>query len=172
MSADDVRLIEDSCPCGSGVAYGECCGMYVTGAVRPDTALQLMRSRYTAYCLRDGPYLLKTWHPSKRPATMDFSADDTVWLSLEITRHEAGGGGDDEGKVGFLATYRQGGILCRLRERSRFVKESGEWFYLDGVVQSEPKPGRNDPCGCGSGKKYKKCCGLPINTPTTGADHE
>jgi SEC-C motif-containing protein len=159
MLTDIAQMISGSCPCGSELAFTECCGVFISGANRPDTATQLMSSRYTAYCLRDGPYLLKTWHPSTRPAALDFSADDTEWLDLQIIRHESGRCGDAEGKVCFVASYRQGGTIRWLRELSRFVRESGEWFYLDGVIESEPKPGRNEPCPCGSGKKFKKCCG-------------
>jgi len=122
-----------------------------------------MRSRYTAYYLRNGVYLLKTWHQSTRPIELDFRDDDTEWVDLEIVRHEAGGVDDAEGIVEFIAIYRQGGVLLRFRECSRFLKESGEWFYLDGIVRNEPNPGRNDPCWCGSGRKYKKCCGSPTN---------
>ena len=118
-----------------------------------------MRSRYAAYCLQDGAYLLKTWHPQSRPATLEFRGEDTEWLALAIVGHASGGAEDDKGVVEFIATYRQGGRLRRFRESSRFLRESGIWFYVDGVVQSEPQPGRNDPCWCGSGRKHKKCCG-------------
>jgi len=146
--------------------FSECCGPILSGKRRAGTALVLMRSRYTAYCLRDGDYLRNTWHQHTRPGTLDFYGDDTEWLGLEVMRQEAGGAEDAEGVVEFVALHRQGGAVRRFRECSRFVKESGEWLYLDGAVQTEPKPGRNDPCWCGSGRKYKKCCGAAVNTPT------
>jgi len=118
-----------------------------------------MRSRYTAYCLRDVAYLLKTWHPRSRPASLDFSGDGTEWSGLAILRQEDGGTADLIGLVEFSATYRQGGKMRRLRETSRFANEAGEWLYVDGDIHPEAKPGRNDPCPCGSGKKHKKCCG-------------
>jgi SEC-C motif-containing protein len=161
-------MIGLDCPCGSLSQLSECCGPLLSGSHHAETALRLMRSRYTAYCLRDGDYLRKTWHMRTRPVELDLRGDETAWEGLEIVRHDAGGADDGEGFVEFTALYRQGGVLRRLRERSHFVKESGEWFYLDGLVKSEPKQGRNDPCGCGSGKKYKKCCGLPLNKPTLG----
>lgn len=146
------------CPCGSQQAYAKCCGPFLSGQVRPGTALALMRSRYTAYCLKDAAYLLETWHPSTRPAALGFAGDATEWAGLAILGCEAGLPGDGKGRVEFIARYRRDGQLGRLRENSRFVKEAGEWLYLDGIIQPESKPGRNDLCPCGSGKKYKKCC--------------
>ena len=147
------------CRCGSMKPLDECCAPFLSGIKRPETALSLMRSRYTAYCLRDGEYLRKTWHPATCPAKLDFENDDTIWLGLEILRYEAGGTADADGIVEFIALFRQGKDQRQIRESSRFVKEAGEWFYVDGDVRSNPKQGRNEPCWCGSGKKYKKCCG-------------
>jgi len=149
----------DACPCGSGLAYGECCGPFLSGIASPESAASLMRSRYTAFCLKDAAYVLKTWHPSKRPGILDFSGDETVWRGLSVLRHEGGGAFDSEGIVEFVASYQQGGKLLRLHETSRFLREAGEWRYVDGDIHPEAKSGRNDPCSCGSGKKYKKCCG-------------
>ncbi len=118
-----------------------------------------MRSRYTGYVLKDADYLLKTWHPRTRPRGLDFTGDETEWEKLAILGHDAGSPEDKQGWVEFVAAYLQEGVTHRLRERSRFLKEKGEWLYLDGEVKSETRPGRNDPCPCGSGKKYKKCCG-------------
>jgi len=117
-----------------------------------------MRSRYSAYVLKRSDYLAATWHPSTRPASLDVSADDTQWQRLEIVATEKGGSGDNDGVVEFAAYY-QGG---QLHERSRFLKEEGKWLYVDGDILppvTETKAGRNDPCPCGSGKKFKKCCG-------------
>jgi SEC-C motif-containing protein len=121
------------------------------------TAEALMRSRYSAYVLKLSDYLAATWHASTRPPSLDIGSDTTVWLRLSILSAEKGGKGDDEGMVEFAADY-QGG---QLHERSRFLKEAGRWFYLDGEMlpsQSAEKVGRNDPCPCGSGRKFKKCC--------------
>ena len=151
-----------ACPCGSGQGYADCCGPYLSGAAQPPTALALMRSRYTAYARRDAAYLLASWHPDTRPAALDFSHDATEWAGLAIVRQEAGAAGDAEGVVEFVAACRQGGMTRRLRESSRFVKEAGVWLYWDGILAPDvpaAKPGRNDPCPCGSGQKYKKCCG-------------
>lgn len=146
------------CPCGSGLDYAVCCGSFHSGAEIPATAEALMRSRYSAYVLKHSTYLLDTWHHSTRPATIDNSHGPAVWQRLEIILRDRGMAEDDEGWVEFVARY-QGG---QIHERSRFVKEAGHWFYVDGDLMPPlpmTKPGRNDPCSCGSGKKYKKCCG-------------
>lgn len=117
-----------------------------------------MRSRYSAYVLQRADYLLRTWHPSTRPENLDLVADSTVWLRLEILDRKQGSAEDEEGVVEFVA-HCQGG---QLRERSRFRKEAGDWYYLDGTILppvQKKKTGRNDPCPCGSGRKFKKCCG-------------
>ena len=113
-----------------------------------------MRSRYSAYVLKLSDYLRETWHPSTRPADLDISSDETPWQRLLIVSSSEG---ISEGVVEFAAFY-QGG---QLHERSRFVREGGCWFYVDGELLQplEEKVGRNDPCPCGSGKKFKRCCG-------------
>jgi SEC-C motif-containing protein len=122
------------CPCGSARPYGDCCGPLLAG--RPAaTAQDLMRSRYTAYGLKDAAYLLATWHPRTRPKALDFDGDATEWLGLAILRQAGGGAADSEGLVEFAATCRQGGAVRRLRESSRFVKEGGAWLYLDGALR-------------------------------------
>lgn len=151
------------CPCGSGRRLVDCCEPYFRGACRPETAEALMRSRYTAYVLRDEDYLRRTWHPSTRPARLDLENDDALWESLTVVRCRQGSGTDREGEVEFTARYRHRGRLHRLHEVSRFVRENGVWYYLDGIVKTGAgelaKPGRNEPCSCGSGRKFKKCCG-------------
>jgi len=116
-----------------------------------------MRSRYTGYVLKLSEYLSRTWHSSTRPSSLDIADDQTPWQRLEIIATDKGGQNDAEGSVEFAAFFRGG----QMHERSRFVKEDGRWFYLDGEIMppaSMKKVGRNDPCPCGSGKKYKKCC--------------
>ncbi len=117
------------CPCLSGLTYDECCGRLHAGAAAP-TAVALMRSRYSAFVLGDAAYLLASWHPSTRPATLEL-APDTRWLRLDILETVAGGPLDRDGIVEFEAHYRGGSQ----RERSRFVREAGSWRYLDGVTQ-------------------------------------
>ena len=126
-----------SCPCGRvdakkrAVAYADCCGRFVehfNDVPAPD-AEHLMRSRYSAFVLERADYLLATWHSSTRPASMDFDAG-AKWLGLEVREHKTTGAGTAE--VEFVARYRLDGRAVRLHERSRFVREDGRWFYVDG----------------------------------------
>lgn len=119
-----------------------------------------MRSRYSAYVRSDLDYLKASWHTSSCPP--DLSLDNQpVWERLEIVRCEAGGVDDTEGKVEFIAHFRDKTGAGRVPELSRFVREQGRWLYLDGVQPPTlvNKVGRNEPCPCGSGRKYKQCCG-------------
>jgi len=123
-----------------------------------------MRSRYTAYVTRDVEYVLKSWHPSTRPACFDPTSIPD-WHDLRIVRTEAGQENDRRGMVEFIATALAPQSVYTLHEASRFVKEDDLWFYVDGDLLPEPPPmassqkiGRNEPCPCGSGKKFKKCC--------------
>lgn len=123
-----------------------------------------MRSRYTAYALNDNTYLLDTWHPDTRPKYNPGDNNETIWTGLEIIRTEAGQEKDNNGTVEFIAYCKTSGAPSHLHEISEFVRENNRWFYVDGkgqqpVRRGTPKTGRNDPCPCGSGKKYKKCCG-------------
>ena len=134
---------DNACPCGSGKAYAACCGPYLDGGQRPVTAEALMRSRYSGYVLARKDYLLRTWHASTRPGTLDLDDSSIVnWLGLKIVRTEAGGPADARGVVEFVARYKVGGKAHRLHEISRFVRESGQWFYLDGTPDATDKPGR------------------------------
>lgn len=125
-----------ACPCNPAVAYADCCGPLHAGATRAANAEALMRSRYSAYVLGDAGYLLATWHASTRPATLALDDAGTRWLGLAVKRHQSTGldrGGHDTAMVEFVARYRAGGARAvRLHEVSRFVREDGAWFYLDG----------------------------------------
>lgn len=127
---------QPDCPCGSGVPYSTCCARYLEHDAQPATAEQLMRSRYTAYVLKREDYVLRTWHPSTRPADLDVRDASVKWAGLEIVRIEAGGVEDDAGEVEFVARYKIGGRAERLRERSRFVREGGCWSYLGADLDS------------------------------------
>jgi len=144
-----------ACACGSGANLNQCCGPILDGAPAP-TAEQLMRSRYTAFVLGNADYLLQSWHPKTRPSRVSLD-DNTRWLSLQIVSTHAGQAQDDQGVVEFCATFMSGVEYRVLHEKSRFEKISGHWFYLDGDCSID-KPGRNHPCPCGSGKKFKRCC--------------
>lgn len=131
------RLVTDSdavvCPCGSGKAYRACCGRWHAGPqhlATPD-AEALMRSRYSAFVLDLRDYLLATWHPSRRPASLAAPEAGLQWLGLSVKRARATGA--DTAEVEFVARSRVGGgRAMRLHENSRFVREGGRWYYLDG----------------------------------------
>ncbi len=160
----------DKCPCGSELPYVECCGPLIKGEKPAETAEQLMRSRYTAYVKKEIDYLAASLHPGHRKdfdpkSTRDW-AESAEWHKLEILGTKAGGAGDTEGEVEFVATFTQKGKAMKHHELATFTKEDGQWYFVDGkaatpqqYVRSVPKTGRNEPCLCGSGKKYKKCCG-------------
>lgn len=139
-----------------------------------------MRSRYTAFTQKNWEYLVLTSHPEEKKEMArlgpDLIEEGVVWKRLEIVDTRAGGQEDSEGQVDFVAYYTKEGAEQTLRESSRFYKVNGRWVYsrkdstLPPVpsspqkkpktfVRDEAKVGRNDPCPCGSGKKYKKCCG-------------
>lgn len=123
---------ETRCPCLSGDLFASCCGPLLQGAAAP-TAERLMRSRYTAFTREDAAYLRASWHPSTRPASLEIEPDLT-WRRLIVIDRVAGGPFDRTGVVEFEAFWRQGDIRGSLRERSRFVREDGRWFYVDGDV--------------------------------------
>lgn len=124
-----------------------------------------MRSRFSAYCLDNAEYLLATWDEASHPAQLDFSGDIQQWLKLEIIARQQGGIADLEGTVEFNAYFIEAGRQFVSHELSRFCKKQNRWFYCDGVVDITPiagkpaKIGANTPCPCGSGKKFKRCCG-------------
>jgi SEC-C motif-containing protein len=130
-----------------------------------------MRARYAAYALGEVDYVLSTHAPESREG-VDRSATEAwsknaEWRGLEIVATEAGGAKDEAGVVEFIARYAAGGKELSHHERSRFRKVDGAWAYVEGdmvkakpVKREEPKVGRNDPCPCGSDKKYKKCHGV------------
>lgn len=147
------------CPCQSGKPYAECCQPIIAGRQEAQTPEQLMRSRYTAFVTHNADYLITSWHPdchmgAQRDAiTAGFAG--TEWLGLTIVATLEGKNAD-EGYVEFVARYHSEGCNAALHERSRFLRLEKRWYYVDG---SRPQVGRNDACPCGSGKKYKKCCG-------------
>jgi len=122
-----------TCHCGSGKPYATCCGRLHSGAENAASAEALMRSRYSAYVLKLEDYLLATWHPDTRPAELDLAADDSKWLGLEVKKHTVQDA--SHATVEFVARYRIAGRGYRLHEISRFVREDGSWFYLDGDLK-------------------------------------
>ncbi len=161
---------EDTCPCKSGRLFGECCGPIIAGTAKAETAEALMRARYSSYVTGDVDFL-RTSATEAVQAEFDPEASKNwskmaTWHGLEILKTEKGGKDDSEGTVEFRALYSANGEFCNHHEVAQFVKVGGDWKFAEGelvgekpIVREEPKIGRNDPCPCGSGKKYKKCCG-------------
>lgn len=121
-----------------------------------------MRSRFTAFALGRHEYIRRT-HASEMRTDTDVSSDGGVeWTHLDVLEWAEGGIKDETGTVTFVAHYRHDGVPGIHRESSRFRRDNGNWVYVDGDVEiaAHAKVGRNDPCPCGSGKKFKKCCSV------------
>lgn len=156
------------CPCGSTLSLSKCCGVYLEKKKKAPTAEALMRSRYSAYVLQNIDYIMDTHHESTKKDVVreDIEAwsNEAEWLGLTIVKTDAGLEKDGQGLVEFKCSYELDGKIQNHHEISEFVKEGGTWFFREGrfitdtVKRDGPKIGRNDPCACGSGKKYKKCC--------------
>jgi SEC-C motif-containing protein len=158
------------CPCQSGKVFSQCCEPIIKGLKKEETAEQLMRARYTAYTQIAMDFIEETHDPKTR-GEIDIEAnrrwaETTRWKGLEILETTQGGIDDEVGTVEFKATFETDEGLQVHHELSEFRKQDGVWHFSDGktpgirtVVRSEAKVGRNDPCPCGSGTKYKKCCG-------------
>ncbi len=169
MATEDSNL----CPCGSKLQFEDCCGPYLMGDKDPPTAEALMRSRYTAYAMGSIDYLYKS---SCAKIQREFDADgckkwseSAEWTGMEVLRTEGGGESDDKGVVEFIAHYSINGKPVNHHETSEFGRIGGKWKFIDGEIakmepirREAPKVGRNDPCPCGSGRKYKKCCGAGL----------
>lgn len=158
----------NSCPCGSGAAFQDCCEQIITGARCAETAEQLMRARYSAYATGATDFIFETTDPDHRQgfdhAGTKAWAENSDWLGLEIIGTRQGGPEDTEGDVEFIARFREQGAVRTHHECGHFRRKNGRWYFVEGIMV-KPKPiisakiGRNDPCTCGSGLKYKKCCG-------------
>jgi len=165
----------DHCSCSSGKVYEECCGQFISGKKKPKTAEQLMRARYTAHSRTEVDFIINTLHPSRRkdesPKEIRQWCESTKWKTFEIVLLEEGGEDDNEGVVEFKATYTSKDIKGEMHdgvhhEIAEFKKVKGEWFFWDGrpprqepFRHEEKQTGLNEPCPCGSGKKFKRCCG-------------
>lgn len=149
-----------ACYCSSGRLFSDCCQPFLTNTDIPATPEALMRSRYSAFCSKNLPYLLQTRLPEKRyldnPTDLEKTFDQTQWLKLDVLNSSAV---DDRGTVEFIAFYKDATGIGQIHERSDFLRRDGHWYYADGVHLPAKKLQRNDPCCCGSGKKFKKCCG-------------
>jgi len=145
------------CYCGEKLNYEEHCEKYIKGEEIPKTPLELMKSRYTAFATNNYQYIFDTYHPEKRDFTVDElkSGDGSNWIGLEIVDFD-----NEKGIVTFIAKYKGTDEIMLHKERSRFVFENGRWYYYEMLpFPKVEKIKPNEPCPCGSGKKYKKCCG-------------
>lgn len=124
------------CPCGRGPSFSACCGRYTASATPAPDAESLMRSRYSAFVRGDAAHLLATWHASTRPASLDLEPG-VKWLGLEVREHRAIDA--DHAEVVFVARSRLAGRATRLHERSRFVREAGHWYYVDGDFPNQER---------------------------------
>ena len=125
---------QQPCPCGSGARYAVCCRPLHEGERAALTAEELMRSRYAAFVVGAGDYLVRTWHPAHRPADLVLDPE-MAWTGLELVDTRAGGPDDDEGEVEFRASWRHGAEAGVLHERSRFGRRAGRWVYEDGDLR-------------------------------------
>ena len=176
------------CPCGEKVEYDKCCEPLHRGERTAKTAVELMRSRYSAYATKEISYIIETHDPKTRKDLDESStrawAENSQFHELEVLSTTNGGEQDSEGEVEFMAFYsssneerlddeeetgevdEDGESDGEHHEIAKFRKIDSAWYYVDGtvinpetIVRESPKVGRNDPCICGSGKKFKKCCG-------------
>lgn len=156
------------CPCGSGRTFAACCEPILRQQRPAATAEELMRSRFTAHAIRDHAHLHRTFLATARlpyrPET-EGDAEALAWTRLVVHAHETTAAKPDSAFVDFSAFYQDDGIEHVIHEKSEFQRIDGEWFYTRAVRSgpapikaAHPKVGRNDPCPCGSGKKYKQCC--------------
>jgi SEC-C motif-containing protein len=163
-------MSQSLCRCGSGLNGLDCCQPIISGEKLAKKPEALMRSRYTAFCEQNAEYLMKSLHASKRqtddPSAFTSTFDTTQWLGLQIKKASMDAHNPNKGYVEFIAFWspRENTMqttslreVKQLHENSTFVKERGQWFYLEGEMLPAIKLGRNDICWCGSGKKLKKC---------------
>lgn len=155
-----------TCPCGSGDTFAGCCEPIISGTRASETAEQLMRARYSAFVTGAIDFIVSSTHSrTRKEIDMEFIRDwsqNSTWHGLEIL--EAKDVNESKATVSFDAHYTQNDQEQHHREKSLFEREAGQWRFVTGdelknptFRYEAPKPGRNDPCPCGSGKKYKKC---------------
>jgi SEC-C motif-containing protein len=155
------------CPCGSSQLFATCCEPVINGVRESETAEQLMRARYSAFAAGAMDFVVATTHSRTRAevnlADITEWSRTSIWHGLEILETKDPGNGT--AVVSFVARFTQQGQEQNHRERSEFEREDGKWRFVTGeqlknptVRYETPRAGRNDPCPCGSGKKFKKCC--------------
>jgi SEC-C motif-containing protein len=158
----------ETCPCGSGAPFATCCEPIIKGTRESETAEELMRARYSAFVTHEIDFIVASTH-SRTRHEVDLTfirewSETSTWHGLEVL--ETRQVNENKAFVSFEAQFTQNGELQHHREKSTFERERGQWRFLTGDAMKNPTvryetapPGRNDPCPCGSGKKYKKCHG-------------
>jgi len=162
-------MTSEICPCGSGKNYGDCCEPIIKQTIPASSPEALMRSRYSAYAKKEILWLKNSLEKSQRKDFDEKGArqwsEQSEWLGLTIVESKIEEE-NNKGWVEFIAKFKQGGVAREHHEVSEFVRKNDEWHLTEGrvvkpePVRKEPTAGRNDPCPCGSGKKFKKCCGV------------
>ena len=154
------------CPCGSGQSFRDCCEPIIRGLKPAPTAEALMRARYTAHALGEHKFIHDSYLPTAhQPYVEEPPSGLMPWSKLVIHAHEPGAT-PDLATVDFSAYYDDGKNVRGVHhEKAEFTRHQGGWIYTRPLREgpppvrlAQPKPGRNDPCPCGSGKKYKHCC--------------
>lgn len=165
-----------TCVCGLGESTETCCLPIIKGTAPAKTAEALMRARYAAYVLQEIDFILDSVHPNSPGEadrrTTEAWSKNAEWKGLEVVSAEGGGENDEVGIVEFIARFDVQQTAQQHHEKARFTRHNKKWMYLDGeeikpqpIRRESPRVGRNDPCPCGSGKKYKKC--FPNCPPAT-----
>lgn len=151
------------CPCQSNLNFEQCCQPFISGSALPETAEQLMRSRYTAYQQAQADYLYQTQSPDTRTpdllAEIKQFAQSVKFVDLTVLSHQPIS--DVSAEVTFIAAYIDANKLVEMQECSQFIKLHGTWYYTQGELEVKHKKlSKNQECVCGSGKKFKRCCAL------------
>ncbi len=157
---------ESPCLCGSGRTFGQCCEPLLKRTRRAGNAEELMRSRFTAHAVHEPKYLHDTyWETARRPYVEEKDDGPAMrWTRLVVHAHDQGPK-PDAAFVDFTAYFDDAGTEGAMHEKSEFARIDGAWYFTRTVrsgpapIKAQPKVGRNEPCPCGSGKKYKQCCG-------------
>ncbi|MGL4721804.1 MAG: YchJ family protein [Desulfovibrionaceae bacterium] len=175
ISQEQTTIVQEEaighilCPCGSNLTLEKCCGQYFDGTIPAPTPEALMRARYTAHVTSNLQFIIRSTHKDFRESededTIKKWVDQVEWKGLHVLTSFGGGSHDTTGSIAFVVRFSINGQIREMKETAHFVKEHGYWYYTEGDVEGHitykrdaPKIKRNDPCSCGSGKKYKKCC--------------
>lgn len=165
LKASKTPAPTEDCPCGSGKKFGDCCQQILVGSRRAANAEELMRARFTAHVIHDFRFLHESYRPTAgKPFVEDEGEPTVTWTKLVVHGHELGSDAD-KAFVDFSAYGTEANVEKVLHEKAEFVRINGTWLYNREArlgpapyKSTAPKVGRNDPCPCGSGKKYKHCC--------------